>query len=351
MKVVIDISLLHPAALKRGVGFYSLNLFQALKNLGDKNQYFLKKGKDISFSPDLVHYPFFDPFFLTLPCLIRKKAIVTIHDLTPLKFPQHYPSGVKGKIKWQMQKRLVKNAKAIITDSHNSKKDTVEIIGYPQERIFPIYLAADDNFQPLKMKQLMIKRLREKYHLPEKFLFYVGDLNWNKNIKGLIRAFGEVGNKDKDLSLVLAGPAFENQDLRELKELKDLIEILGLVKRVLILGFIPAKDLVIIYNLAKLYIQPSFYEGFGLPVLEAMSCGCPVLSSNQGSLPEIGGQAVAYFYPFKENDLENNLSSLLKNKNKLKDLKKRGLMQAKKFSWRKTALETREVYEKIICHH
>lgn len=113
------------------------------------------------------------------------------------------------------------------------------------------------------------------------------------------------------------------------------------------LGFIPTVDLVKIYNLATLYVQPSFYEGFGLPILEAMSCGCPVLSSNQGSLPEVGSQAAAYFDPNSTGDLELKLTKLISNKNKLQELSIKGLKQAEKFSWQKTALETKKVYEQV----
>ena len=347
MNVLLDISRLHPGALKRGVGFYALNLFKALKELKGNNQYFLNKDKNDEFSFDLIHLPYFDPFFFTLPWPRKKPVVVTIHDLIPLKFSKNYPSGLRGKLKWLIQKRIVKSVSAIMTDSENSKKDIEDIIGFPKDKIFSIYLAASEEFRQLKEKE-KLEKIRKKYSLPDNFIFYVGDLNWNKNVSLLVRALGEVKNRFNDINLVLAGSAFENESLAELKEIKRLIKDLKLKERVKLLGFVVIDDLVKIYNLARLYIQPSFYEGFGLPVLEAMQSGCPVLSSNKASLPEVGGQAVEYFNPQNKGELEKKIIDLWNNKSKLIGLSKKGLKQSKQFSWQKTAQETRRIYEKII---
>lgn len=344
MKINLDISRLNQAALKRGVGFYTKNLYQGLKNLKDSNQYCLTQNKLKKANCDLIHYPYFDPFFLTLPLIKEKPAIVTVHDLIPLKFPQYYPAGIRGRIKWQLQKLSLKKAKAIITDSNNSKKDIKEIIGFPDDKIFVVYLAANKKFRKLEAGDWRLE-IKKKYHLSENFFLYVGDLNWNKNVKGLIRAFSIINHQSSNTKLVLIGNAFKNKQLPELQQLQQLIQKLNLKKEITLLGFIPANDLAAIYNLASLYIQPSFYEGFGLPILEAMSCGCPVLSSNQASLPEVGGEAIKYFNPYKKNDLEEKLLSLMLNKKKLIELGMKGLKWAKKFSWRKTALATRKVYQ------
>jgi len=371
MRIVIDISRLHPAALKRGVGFYALNLFTALKDLHDDNEYLFKKQKAGQIWSDIVHFPYFDPFFLTLPIVKKTKIIVTVHDLTLLKFPDYYPSGIRGKIKWQIQKRLLKKADAIITDSRNSKEDINAIIGYPKDKIFVVNLAAGKEFTKLAIGNPPAGRtgwqltIKEKYQLPDIFLLYVGDVNWNKNIKGLIKAFYQIKTQMvqpkagrprvenikttiQKLKLILIGSAFKNDNLFELHKIKKLIKELNIEREVKLLGFVPIEDLVAIYNLATLYIQPSFYEGFGLPVLEAMSCGCPVLSSNQASLSEIGGQSVEYFNPFNQKDFATKLINLLNNKNKLASLSSLGLIQAKKFSWERTALETKKVYKIIV---
>lgn len=344
-EIVIDISRLHKASLKRGVGFYSKNLFESLKDLDDGNQYILKKSLKERIRADIIHFPYFDLFFLTLPLVRNQPVVVTIHDLTPLKFPKHFSPGLRGKIKWQIQKKLAKRVSAIITDSKNSKKDIIKIIGCPSEKIFSIYLASGKEFKEIK-SPISLGRIKAEYELSENFILYVGDLNWNKNIEGLVRAFKKC--KIKNLKLIFAGESFKNENLVELRGLKSLIDKLDLKDKVRLLGFVPTRDLVAIYNLATLYVQPSFYEGFGLPVLEAMACGCPVLSSNKASLPEVGENAVEYFDPCKKGDLERKLGYLINNFNKLKYLKEKGLEQVKKFSWKKTALETRKVYEKVL---
>lgn len=351
MKVAIDITHLHADALSRGVGYYANNLFLALQDLKDGNAYSLiNKGRD-QCDADIIHYPYFDPVFLTLPLFNKKPTIITVHDLTQVKFSEHYPRGIRGEIKWQIQQRLLRQANAIITDSLNSMKDIQKIINYPKAKIYPIYLACDTRFKKLSTGS-RDEIINNKYHLPKTFLLYVGDINWNKNVKGLIEAFQKLkinppagGN---NLKLILVGSAFQNKILNEQQELMLLINNLKLYQDIMCLGYVSDNELSAIYSLATLYIQPSFYEGFGLPILEAMSCGCPILSSDQGSLPEIGGKAVEYFDPRKPEELYNKLINLLGNKERLQNLKISGLKQAAKFSWEKTAKLTTQVYEKIF---
>jgi len=347
VRVEIDISRLHPQSLKRGVGFYTLNLFQALKKFKSKDRFFLKK-KERDLQTDLVHYPFFDPFFTTLPLIKNKPVVVTIHDLIPLKFPKHYPPGVKGKLSWQIQKLSLKGVDLIITDSLNSKKDINEITGLPLKKIKAVYLAVDKRFKKISCQKKLAKT-KKKYRLPDKFILYVGDLNWNKNVLGLAKACLEL-----KIPLVLVGQqaASRNFDPSH-PENQPLVLIQELIKKnknlIRPVGFLSLDQLVNFYNLADLYVQPSFYEGFGLPLLEALSCGCPVICSDQASLPEIGGQAVVYFDPYQENDLLKKIKKLFSKQKKLRILKKKGLKQSKKFSWEKTAWQTRRVYEKVLA--
>lgn len=347
-KILIDISRLHPLALKRGVGIYATSLFTQLKRSANQRQYILKKDKQSSaINIDLVHYPFFDPFFLTLKPDVKTPFLVTVHDLIPLKFPQHYPAGVKGRLKFLVQKFWLKKAQVIITDSQNSQKDIVQILGYPAKKVFSIPLAVSKEFKQIKQSKALDK-IKKKYKLGPKFILYVGDLNWNKNLSGLLQAFSQLN--DLSLKLVLVGKAFEQKKLLPLQKLERLMVQLNIKDRIIKLGFIPNKELALIYNLALFYIQPSFYEGFGLPVLEAMSCGCSVLSSNQASLPEIGGQAVLYFNPYKSNDLTNKMKFLLDKGKTRKQLEQKGIKQSQKFSWEQTAKETEKIYQKVLNH-
>ena len=191
-------------------------------------------------------------------------------------------------------------------------------------------------------EESILKRISEKYNLPENFVLYVGDVNYNKNIPGLIKAFAGLKG---DLSLVLTGKAFLEDDLRENQEITKLIKTLKLEKKVIRLGFLTTEDLVVLYNLAAVYCQPSFYEGFGLPVLEAMACGCPVVAANTSSLPEICGPAAIMVDPHYINDMIKGLQEALLKK---EELKEKGFAQVRKFSWEKTAKKTYEIYQKVV---
>ena len=342
MKVALDISPLKTGHQFRGIGVYTQNLKEALEEskIPDFGIELVKEGK-ISQDCDLIHYPFFDLFFLTLPFKKSKPAIVTIHDVIPLVFPQNYPPGLKGILKFQSQKLSLKGVKAIITDSKNSQRDIFKYLNYPLEKIYVVPLAPAPHFKVIK-EEALLNNIRKKYSLPNNFVLYVGDVNYNKNILGLIKAFAGLKG---ETSLVLVGKAFLEKDLPETQEIEKLIKSLKLYKKILRLGFLPTQDLVAIYNLASVYCQPSFYEGFGLPVLEAMACGCPVVAAKTSSLPEICGQAAILVDPENINDMIKGLKKAFFEK---KSLKEKGFAQAKKFSWGKTAQQTYEVYRKVV---
>jgi len=335
MKVAIDVSPLKNANRYRGVGIYTQQLVKSLQSLKIGNfSCQLVENKSMIGDSDLIHYPFFDLFFLTLPLKKTKPTVVTIHDVIPLIFPEHFPPGIRGNLKFQIQKFSLKNTKAIITDSENSKKDLFKYLNYPKDKIHVVPLAPAKEFKPIMAKN--------KYQLPEKFILYVGDVNYNKNIPGLIKALA--GLKEK-MSLVLVGKAFKDESLKETQEILQLISLLKLEKKVIRLDWVSSEDLVGIYNLATVYCQPSFYEGFGLPVLEAMACGCPVVAAKTSSLSEICGSAAVMVDPYDINDMIRGLGQAL---NRREELIKKGLLQAKKFSWQKTAQQTYEVYQKVV---
>ena len=348
MKVAIDTSPLKSGHQYRGIGVYTQNLVEAFQKERISNFHLqLIDDKKIPDDCDLIHYPFFDLFFLTLPLKKEKPAVVTIHDTIPLIFPEHYPPGVKGNLKFQIQKFSLKNVKAVITDSENSKKDIFKYLNYPKERIFVVPLAQGKEFKLIKEKSLL-DRIQKKYQLPEEFLLYVGDVNYNKNVLGLIKAFAEFKKDHKNFKLVLVGKAFQDKNLKETQEIIKLINLLDLNKNIIRLGWIPQEDLVGIYNLATVYCQPSFYEGFGLPVLEAMACGCPVVAANVSSLPEVCGDAAIMVNPDDINSIAEGIRRVICDKARQDMLKKRGAEWIKNFSWEKVAQKTHEVYQKVV---
>lgn len=340
MKIFINHQSLHQQSSSRGIGVYTRELLTALQQTYTHDEFVTKY--DPRNPPDLIHYPYFDPFAPTLKLVPTIPTVITIHDLIPLRFPSHFPVGLRGKFNWFRQSRRAKQVSHIITDSESSKKDIIKILGLSGDKVTVVPLGPN---QTKKLGAVMSGKIASSYALPPKYLLYVGDINWNKNVTGLIRAFSEL--KDKNLYLVLVGKVFSDQpDIPEYREIQRAIEKSGKKDLIIPLGFVPSHHLSVLYARALLYVQPSWYEGFGLPILEAMKFGCPVASSSRGSLPEIGGEAVAYFDPAK--NMTETIADLISSPARLKELSVLGASRAKEFTWTKTALLTHEVYENIL---
>src|SRR3989344_1147719 len=351
MKIAVDVSplsksynLLHKV---RGTGFYIENLKRSLLSYFPENEHiFFVRGENIPKDVDLVHYPYFEPFFLTLPLKKRFKTVVTVHDLIPFVFPEHFPSGIKGKIKWEIQKRILTNTDAVITDSDSSKKDIIKFTGINENKIHVIYLAAGEEFREVESGELKVENLRKKYNLPEKFVLYVGDVTWNKNLPRLIKVVKKI-----NVPFVMVGRALTQKDV-DVSNLwnKDLVEVQKLCqddKNIFLPGFVPTEELVTIYNLATVFIMPSLYEGFGLPILEAMQSGCPVITSKEGSIPEVAGDAAYFVDCYNVDDIAEGISMVFSNEKVRKELSKKGIENAKKFSWRETVQKTHKIYERV----
>lgn len=347
MKVAIDISPLSSGHKVRGVGFYLKHLKAAFEaNSHDIDFQFFTRREELK-SADLVHYPYFDPFFLSFPIKSSIPTVVTVHDLTPIKFSDHFPAGLKGRAKWEVNRRVLARVDGIITDSDSSTTDVLKYISISQSKVRTVHLAAGEEFRRLTLPQAEKKKLLEKYSLPEKFALYVGDVTWNKNLPRLVSAV--MKNK---IPLVLAGKAIteKNFDLSNPwnKDRVMLHQLLDNAQNIYPLGFVPDEDIVALYNLATLLCMPSLYEGFGLPVIEAMQCGTPVVTSQEGSLPEVAGEAARYVDAYSVDDIAKGIAEVFSSDKLQKDLSEKGLKQAEKFSWNKTAEETIAVYKNIL---
>lgn len=350
MRVAIDISPLKSGHYLqhrvRGTGFYLQNLKSSLEKYFPENKYvYFSRGERLQNDIDVVHYPYFEPFFLTLPVFLGNKKVVTVHDLTPLVFPDYFKPGLKGMLRWQIQKLALKSADAIITDSESSKKDIIKYAEINPERTKVVYLAASSEFRIINSKE-KFEEIRKKYNLPEKFSLYVGDATWNKNLPRLMEAVSKI-----NIPLVMVGEALVNENIDSSNPWNmDLILTQRLAKKnknIFRLGFVPSEDLVTLYNLANLFVMPSIYEGFGLPVLEAMSCGCPVVASKSGSLAEVMGDAGRQVEPNDIDSISEGIKEVFNDPNLQRELSQRGMVQSKKFTWRKTADETMNVYKSI----
>ena len=354
MKVAFNILPLKTGHKTRGVGYYTRNLLEGIKKHNDIEILEFEDLSEIQ-KADIVHYPWFDLFQRTLPLKKKFPTIVTIHDVIPLLYPEQYPPGVKGKINFQIQKLALKNCKYIITVSEASKRDIVKFLAIKDEKIEVIYEAPEDGFKISSDTNNL--RTKRKFDLPDRFLLYVGDANFNKNTPFLIKGFKLLKSNPefKDLKLVLVGSVFlkkpdniEHPELKSLKQTLFFISSNDLEKEVIRPGQLSADELVAFYNLASLYVQPSLYEGFGLPILEAMNCGTPVISSQTPGLKEIGGEAALYFSPVNLNQFIDSLVYVLQNRPIQDKLSKLGLKRASLFSWEIATDETIKVYENAI---
>lgn len=346
MRIAVDVSRLNKDNLEkhkvRGSGKYIEGLTSYLPKYDKDNSYVFVSGGETPKDVDLVHYPYFEPFFLSLPLSSKVPSIVTVHDLTPLVFPDHFPSGIKGKIKWGIQKKLL-GERRIITDSNASKKDICEIAGIPQSKIDVVYLAPSEDFGQEKKKESVGK----KFNLPEEFLLYVGDATWNKNLLRLADAVIKA-----DRHLVMAGKALVKANTDGSngwnKELNDFQKKISGDSRFSLLGFVSDENLKSLYNLASVFIMPSLYEGFGLPVVEAMTCGCPVITSKEGSLGEIARNAAYFIDPYSADSIEKGIRDVLGDSVLREKLSKDGLDRSKDFSWKKTVSGTVSAYKSAL---
>src|SRR3990167_8634237 len=341
MKVAIDIGPIKTGHRVRGIGAYTQNLTEELQK--HKNQLQLDFFENSKSPPPIyiIHYPYFDLFFHSLPVKSRTKRVVTIHDVIPLVFPKYFPAGGKGYLSFFFQKMVLKNVDAVICDSKNSKNDIRSKLSYPTEKIHVIYLAPGANFRQISDKKLL-SAVARKYKLPKTFILYVGDVNWNKNIANLLKAA-----RVAKVNLVMVGNALIDKNLLQTQEIDKLIRKLGISGQITRTGYINEEELIAVYNLAKCCVLPSFYEGFCLPVLEAMACGTPVVCSNRGSLKEIAVPATIC-QPEDPDDIAAKIISTMNlSKTAKESLSQRSQKHAAAFTWQKVVSETIKVYKNV----
>lgn len=241
----------------------------------------------------------------------KAKKVTTYHDVIPLKFPYwSHPKIVE--VQKQRLKIVEKEIDIVIAVSENTKKDLLEVSKIPEEKIVVIPEGVEKRFKPQKEEE--IQKFKKKYELPEEFVLAMGGVGERKNLKRIKEAA-------KDYNLVIPGET---------------------------IPYIPEEELPLLYSSAKVLVYASLYEGFGLPVVEAMATGTPVVTSYNSSIPEVGGKAVLYANPEDVRSIEKRLEQAYSDETWRKTLIKEGLKQAAKFTWEKTAEETVKVYESLM---
>lgn len=350
-----------------GIGRYIRNLISELQVIDKENEYFILHLKDDynklkyqnnfhkvladfrwygaseqikllgllkSLKADLVHFPHFN-----VPLFYKGKFVVTIHDLIHQHFQMRRATTLNPlayRIKQIGYKKIFKNAvgksEKIFVPSNYVKDLLGDEWKIDTDKVQVTYEAVDD-------KILRIVDVANKKEVASPYIFYVGNAHPHKNVEGLIGVFRKLREKYPDLLLVLSG-----NDHYFWQKVREEFQQEGLIYT----GPISDEQLVGFYKGAAVFVMPSLEEGFGIPILEAFACGCPVVSSNRGSLPEIGGDATLYFDPLDANDMAGKISRVLEDKKLRQKLVKRGLKRYKEFSWKDLAEKTLEVYRKCV---
>jgi glycosyltransferase involved in cell wall biosynthesis len=302
----------------------------------------------IKLRPNLVHFPHFN-----VPLFYFGKYIITVHDLI-----KHQSRGPQTTTRWQpvywfkylayrfLVWRVVGVAQKIIVPSFWTKKELINHFNLSENKITVTYEGIDDKFKVAKWQSGKVKNILEKYHVVKPFVVYTGSLYPHKNISRLLEAI-KLLNPSKSLNLQLVIVCARNVFYERFRQ---QIQKMGAGKQVVLAGFIPDEELAIIYGQAEAFVFPSLIEGFGLPGLEAMAAGLPVVASNSSCLPEIYGDAALYFNPLDCQDMAEKILEAARNPLTRNKLIKNGYRQIVKYSWEKMARETLEVYrESCAC--
>jgi len=371
MKIGIDVSQI---VYGTGVSVYTKNLVESLLKIDDKDDFLLFGGglrqldtlrdyfSSLSSFKNVLGKTFFIPpkladllwnrlHILPVDSLLGKvdvfhasdwtqppsnsAKVTTIHDFGFLRYPDtahpKISAVMKGRFKW-----IKKEVDLVIAISQATKNDIVDILGISPEKVKVVYEALPQGVKKIEDKKF-INEVKKRYRIKNNFLLSVATLEPRKNLKRVILAFKEIKKIIPEMQLVLVGKVGWDEEVRKMMGNRP--------KDIIFTGFIDEKDLLAFYSSATCFVFPSLYEGFGLPILEAMACGCPVVTSNISSMPEVGGQAAVLVEPLEVESISHGIIKAIKRK---EDLIKKGFQQVDNFSWEKTAKETLKAYNEAI---
>jgi len=289
---------------------------------------------------DLFHAPHY-----VLPPLTPCKSVVTIHDCIHLRFPQYLPNRLGYAYAWSSMWLATHRANRVLTVSEASKRDILRYYSIPDQRIDVIYNAIDDRLGEEPSPE-DIERVRDRYQLNAPYVLYAGNIKPHKNLERLIEAFHML-RQDPDLGhvkLLIIG-----DEISKYATLRRAVHRYKLHKYVRFFGFVPDKTLAVLYRLARVFVFPSLYEGFGFPPLEAMAAGAPVITSNVSSLPEVVGDAALLIDPLDPVAIAEAMRRVLMDSDLREDLRQRGLRRVKEFSWERSVRRVREIYDEVLA--
>ena len=372
MKIAIDARMGHERV---GMGVYVSGLISHLGKIDKENEYFVivHKGKKADFIPrqqnfivwetsisyenhfrrdiwEQVYLPwklhkhridvYHGPSYV-LPIFAKNKMVLTIYDMTLFATHDWYNPISRFRVQ-KLLRASAKKAHKIIAGSENSKRDIIEILRVPEEKVRVIYIGVNDMYKPID-DQHELDSIKARYGITGRFVLHVGSLNPRKNIPRLIDAYGRLPAEIlEEYQLVIAGKRSWKSEGIFAK-----VKQSGLEDRVIFTGFVEDDDLPLLMNAADLLVFPSLYEGFGIPPLEAMACGTPVVASNASSIPEVVGDAALLFDPYNIEEMADAMYRALTDEQLRNELRRKGFERVKLFSWEKAARETLAVYEEV----
>lgn len=356
-----------------GVSEYTLNLLTNIFAIDKENDHvlFYNSGKDISgvlpefdqknvrylgkrfpnkifnyLLQNILHWPkidqitdtkiYFLPHINFISLSNKCKKIITIHDLSFLKFPCYFSWRKNIWHRFINVKKLIRQFDTVVAVSENTKQDIIQMCGVEADKIKVIYSGINENFKKITNENIL-DRTKKKYNLPDKFILYLGTIEPRKNIESVIHAYEKLMAENenlRDIKLVIAGGDGWNTD-----KIYKVLNSSTQKDNIIFTGYVDNNDKPALYSLAQIFVYPSYYEGFGFPVLEAMACGAPVITSFTSSLPEICGEAAVYIDPYNFNELTRAIKQILADNDLREELINQGFEQIKKYSWPKAAQE------------
>lgn len=361
----MKIGIFSDAILNRhnGIGNYTYQVIRGLQKISDIHEIVLINDKEIkncNLAQHIIPNPF--PVYRTYSWYIyamhklnkeqfdiihnpsqvatfiqpKNSYVITIHDLSPKLFPSDHVLSTRLNCTWLLP-RTCRTATKVIADSMSTKNDLVRYFNVEPNGITVIYPAADPQFRKLSERE--IANWRESVNIPDCFILSVGNLSPRKNITSLLIAYHKLLCQGFQHRLVIVGKTWRKND-----KTFNLVERLSLKGKVIFIEGLSIPQLCLLYNKAELFVYPSLFEGFGLPPLEAMTCGCPVITSNVTSLPEVVGEAGICIDPYDGERLADQMKTVLSDENLKKEMRLKGIQRAKLFSWDIFIRKTFEVY-------
>jgi glycosyltransferase involved in cell wall biosynthesis len=361
---------------KHGMDIVALELIRNLQQLDSENEFiiFVKDDEDNGVLKESANvkvvrvagspYPYWEQVRLpaevkrhgidllhctsnTAPLRIDVPLVVTLHDiiyLERLNLTEGSSYQILGNLyrRWNVPS-IVKNASLVITVSEFEKGRIRDHFHLPEERIETVYNGVGSHFRRVKDQQELL-RIRQKYNLPERFVFFLGNTDPKKNVQGVLRALSILKNSNR-LNFTLVMPDIDRSYLENLAARNGDQDVL---KNISFTGYVPNEELPALYSLADLFLYPSIRESFGIPILEAMACGTPVVTSSTSAMPEVAGGAAYLVDPLDADALADGISTVFKDAPLRSQLIENGLVRSSAFSWKENALRTKALYQRVL---